>query len=1088
MARPRITPCFTQIELARGALVAVLLATLIWLGGGRDASAATCPSPGVLSGEGTCTFTYTAAGASGETTLSVPAGVTMTVTAYGGPGGYGENNLSQLEGSPGGGGMEQGTFKVSASELLTILVGEEGSQASAAGEGGGGFGDSDYNGGSLEQGGKGGGGSYVFGPSGAPLLVAGGGGGAGTDNGATFEHGGAGGDAAGGEAGEGGGTSAVECGGAGAGGAGGTTGGPGEGGAAALCGKETVPSGGNGKGPVTGPQDPNIVGGNSGLDTIGGWGGSGGIPGTGNKYGMAGGGGGGYTGGGGGGDSQYGGGGAGGGGAGYVSSEAATSSGEKGVWFSNVGKVTISYEQKPISGAITDAKGQPIEAATVTLKGTETEGGSVDLSTKTAADGSYSFEVNPGSYDLDATTETPPGQAKGGKWFTLECPEAAAKGGTCHVNLKSGETAPVTFQYVLPDIQAEAVEITQGIQDEGFDTPTSIQVPGLGTVIGGSYTGVPEVKDVPTVVRVFASVAGAQTAEAQKNVEVELHAYSSGTGGLTELAGSPISAPPRTLNVGDSLPSARTDPAGAYSFTLPQSWTEQGPITLVAELNPEHGGERPIPECGKCEGNDGYALTQVNFTSTEKITIRPFRIVYRYPLPGGGFKTMSGPDLSNEFDRAKDILPLAPGNLSVDAFPQAELDISAAVKRVVDYYRLHHVALSQPNLSDCVERPGCRESIQNFEFDAVRRQLALAHAGKTYLFGFEPIPDGVTWTKQGVSIIGPDNPPRPLTSTTHELLHLVGFEHASPACGGGAEGQIGERWPPDERGYIHGIGLERVPNSGGPGLFKIIAPGVGEPQWYDFMSYCANVNDKDAWISTNNWTKFVHLDEVATGQASPPAKAPAVAISAGAASSSLHAASAQTGPRMTIDAGVTLGGEVTLLGASETTESLTPSQPSAYQVRVLGSSGHVIADVGAPAEALADGGGSQMISANVPARGASTIEIIKGSKVVAVEHRPKPGPRVRLIVPRGGLKPSHAKLPIRWTDSGARDAPLTASVQYLSSTQHGWQTLAAGLTGRSFRAPVSLFSPADRVRIRVVVGDGFSDAIATTKTLRLSHN
>ena len=999
----------------------------------------------------------------------------MTITAYAGPGGYGENDISQLEGSPGGGGMERGTFKVSASETLTILVGEEGNQASAAGEGGGGFGDSDYNGSTLEQGGKGGGGSYVFGPGGAPLLVAGGGGGAGTDNGATFEHGGAGGDASGGDAGEAGGTSAVECGGAGSGGEGGTIGGPGEGGAASPCTKETVPSGGNGKGPVTGPQDPNIVGGNGGLDTIGGWGGSGGIPGTGNKYGMAGGGGGGYTGGGGGGDSQYGGGGAGGGGAGYISPEAVTSSGEKGVWFGNVGKVTISYEQKPISGTVTDAKGQPIEGATITLKGSETGGGPVNLSTKTAADGSYSFEVNSGSYDLDATTETPPGQERGGKWFTLECPETPAVGGTCHVNLMNDETAAVTFQYVLPDIQAEAVEITQGIQDEGFDTPTSIQVPGIGTVVGGTYTGVPLVRDVPSVVRVYASVAGGQNAEAEQNVAVQLHAYTSGPGGLTELAGSPISAPPRSLNVGDSLPTARTEPAGAYTFTLPQAWTEQGPITLVAELNPEQGGERPIPECTKCEGNDGYALAQINFTATQKITIRPFRIVYNYPLAGGGFKKMSGPDLSGEFDRAKDLLPLAPDDLSVAAFPQAELDISAAVKRIVDFYRLHHVALSKPDLSDCVERPRCREAIQNFEFDAVRRQLALAHGGRTYLFGFEPIPDGVTWTKQGVSIIGPDNPPRPLTSTTHELLHLVGFEHASPACGGGAEGQIGEPWPPDERGYIHGIGLDRTPNSGGPGLYKIIAPGVGEPQWYDFMSYCAGANDNSAWISTNNWTKFVHLDEVPTTQAQTTS------------SPTLAAVSAKAGPRKTVDAGVVLGGEVTMLGASETAEPLTPSQPAAYRVRVLGSSGRVIADVGAPAETLADGGGSQIISANVPASGASTIEIMKGSKVAAVEHRPKPGPRVRLIVPRGRLKLSHAKVPIRWTEQGARNATLTATVQYLAAGQQGWQTLAAGLTGHSFAAPLSFFSGATRARIRVVVGDGFSDAIATTKLLRLSH-
>ena len=196
-----------------------------------------CPSPGVLSGS-TCTYTFLANAPTAQT-LAVPANVMMTITADGAPGGSGEENSGALDGTPGLGGQSAGTFKVTSAETLTVLVGDVGTQAAAGGEGGGGFGDSNFGGSQLEQGGKGGGGSYVFGPANAPLVIAGGGGGTGSGNLAINQLGGAGGgDGPGGKgstgAGSGPGTG---------GGAGGTTSGGG-GGAAGPSGGGTPPQSG----------------------------------------------------------------------------------------------------------------------------------------------------------------------------------------------------------------------------------------------------------------------------------------------------------------------------------------------------------------------------------------------------------------------------------------------------------------------------------------------------------------------------------------------------------------------------------------------------------------------------------------------------------------------------------------------------------------------------------------------------------------------------------------------------------------------------------------------------------------------------
>src|SRR5215831_18061281 len=47
----------------------------------------------------------------------------------------------------------------------------------------------------------------------------------------------------------------------------------------------------------------------------------------------------------------------------------------------------------------------------------------------------------------------------------------------------------------------------------------------------------------------------------------------------------------------------------------------------------------------------------------------------------------------------------------------------------------------------------------------------------------------------------------PRKSVAHELAHGWGRPHASTACKGGDNGQVGEDWPPDQRGYIQGIGV-----------------------------------------------------------------------------------------------------------------------------------------------------------------------------------------------------------------------------------------------------------------------------------------
>ena len=95
---------------------------------------------------------------------------------------------------------------------------------------------------------------------------------------------------------------------------------------------------------------------------------------------------------------------------------------------------------------------------------------------------------------------------------------------------------------------------------------------------------------------------------------------------------------------------------------------------------------------------------------------------------------------------------------------------------------------------------------------------------------------------------------RPATSVAHEIQHALGRPHASSGCVTDPR-QAGEAWPPDNLGFLQGIGLVSTPGSGGGrGPYKIIArsgaPG-GPGEVYDLMGYCAA--ETQTTISPKGW-------------------------------------------------------------------------------------------------------------------------------------------------------------------------------------------------------------------------------------------
>jgi hypothetical protein len=115
----------------------------------------------------------------------------------------------------------------------------------------------------------------------------------------------------------------------------------------------------------------------------------------------------------------------------------------------------------------------------------------------------------------------------------------------------------------------------------------------------------------------------------------------------------------------------------------------------------------------------------------------------------------------------------------------------------------------------------------------------------------------IGWTVSPIAIA---NSGEPLLAVGHEYYHHLNYYHASGACGA----DVFIDWPPDERGYIHGVGLDRRkkldPSGGWNGQYAIYMAGSpymsgGDGQVYDLMSYCAGYGIP--WISTATGTHLV---------------------------------------------------------------------------------------------------------------------------------------------------------------------------------------------------------------------------------------
>jgi hypothetical protein len=676
-----------------------------------------------------------------------------------------------------------------------------------------------------------------------------------------------------------------------------------------------------------------------------------------------------------------------------------------------------------------------------------------------------------------------------------------------------GGTCPLQY-----DARVTSLQITQGVQSPFLPSRDPAHPPSVT-----AYSEIPDAAMLrgggPTVVRVYADLAFGPAAGVP-NIPAVLAGWTHNrVGGIVPLPGSPLlpTSGPRTLQPGGPLATVAEEgkETGAYTFTLPPSWTH-GEIGISAQLLPSQGAPTPIatatanaaafgqPSVAPCQSvpcmqNDTMSLTRIPFYEARAVSIVPVQMTVgdtALPDPASVFKwarlvtplnvivkpyagTVDITDLSDTFTHCNANALLIPDqtarfNEQIRCSDQA----NAAGSDRFDTWVCDH---SAPDSDPSSANPGWDIGVNT----------GVARGGtqhRNYCWS-----NGIGNTIESDAVVELH---RPLTSVAHEFFHLLGRPHASGCNGGGSNGQTAESWPPDEMGFTQSIGLDTTLGSGtagGPYALPSPPPTSSAPvcdsaapvhsqcppsaNWFDFMSYCAfsGVGDPltsgDAWGSVHNWNAVLEASRYHAKDL------PGRRSMARARNASAHV------PSLRVSAILNHDGTASV--ASVTPVEAPPEPPSQSGFHLIGSdiSGKHVADVQMLVNAVhVDGEVPPVVLDGViPAAGVASVAIVRNGSKLAGRQRSAHAPTVAL---HGIPIAKGTKTTIGWSAHDADGNALTLAIDYSADDGRHYEQIWSGPDKRVARVPTRYLSRSSTARIRVTVSDGFWTATATSRRFR----
>lgn len=594
------------------------------------------------------------------------------------------------------------------------------------------------------------------------------------------------------------------------------------------------------------------------------------------------------------------------------------------------------------------------------------------------------------------------------------------------------------------DFRIVGMEINQGVQT--FDIPLNIS--GVAP-----YNGVNLRAGVPTVVRVFANTPFAGS---YSGTRMLLNGFVPDPRlGERQIGARLPDSSPATLTTG-SLgvpPSMRADPNGAFVFTLPVEWTRQNGLRLQAKLLLPFGAQ----ECPTCATNNEFSVVSINFGPAIAVKIAPVALTFTDPIAG---TLQPPPPPEDVLDWAFTISPMARASATVLPY------------------------VGTIDVSDLVGPGGTCRTWTTICESRIYSRMRIFHSQNpqdAYWLGLGRVDVGYTATPIAIA-----DTRQPKIAAAHEFYHTLGYFHASP-CGTNANLYI--MWPPDQKGFIHGVGLDRRQNlldSSGAwsGRYTILMPGTagtasGPTDYYDLMSYCAT--ETNAWISVENWNSF--------GGPFPNGLFPDGFLYGDTTATVRSMLTAQTQnpvetreDSLLVQATLDKNGRAQILRVAPAgNEVLRRPIKSAYEFVVRDSRRAEIARVpsivqlasgrGEPAERLV------LLTAIVPAKDAASIEVQYEAKAIGEIHRSKSPPSLTLPYMDQGAYASRDKpLDLTWVAKDGDNDPLEVRIEFSPARDKPFRTLFVGPNRGSWSVPGRLLSATKEGRLRIVANDGFNES------------
>ncbi len=609
---------------------------------------------------------------------------------------------------------------------------------------------------------------------------------------------------------------------------------------------------------------------------------------------------------------------------------------------------------------------------------------------------------------------------------------------------------PLNASALTRDLAADALEVTQGIQNLANDTPL--------------------VADKTTYVRAYAT-------EITGTAALDTDAYLYGTRNGNPLPGSPLHPINGRRWIATSVNYDRAWLNSGWLFQLPASWIQSGNISLRVVVDPLQSYTDP---------------NRANNELTKAITFSPRSAVCNIFIPVRTNVPLPSTNIANFWqmiDYATRLWPTASFRSYHQDEPLEELEFCS-------WHDIPYPCFGPYELPDDTWKVftalGVRDALTDDPGDCDVHYVGMVApgtdtgtttgTGMTSVFNF-------AWVKFSNDQAASTDPFAPVSGETlaHEIAHNLGRDHVN--CGNPDGVDNGYPYPTNQ---LDNIGAANHYGFDVKSLTPIAPNGAK-----DFMSYCT-----PKWTSDYTWKALY-------SQLSPfILSGPAAPIRTQAATASnILLSGAVTSTANTGELGYAWNFPVSALSANTLSKwqkmsanKIDATSTVTYHVRLLGASNTILSDNPVTPVAPDIHTGPSLVQVfmatiTIPITSVSTIELLQFNTVLASLQPGSSVPTVSVLKPIGGAVITD-HLDISWQGHDADSGDIVHyAIQYSPDSGATWRSIANDVVGTPDSSPITLTlnhvslpgSSAGGARIRVAASDGYHTGLAVSAPFTLTN-